>query len=285
MKSKSLFAIAIALISWLSIPNSYAGETIKAVMAFTPQILDPMWTDAKPTRNHGYMIYDTLFALDANGEVKPQMVDTVDISTDRLEYRFKLRDGLLWHDGQPVTAEDCIASIRRWAAKDPLGIKLMAIVDAMDAKDAKTFVIRLKQPTGQLLFALAKPSSYAPFMMPKRVAETDPSKQITDFTGSGPFVFRQEEWKPGQKVVYTKFDKYKPRPEPASGLAGGKVVNVDRVEWISMPDPQTQVNALLANEIDLLLPIARTAGTRKEDNADSLAGIGNGHRALHSISL
>jgi peptide/nickel transport system substrate-binding protein len=97
-----------------------------------------------------------------------------------------------------------------------------------------------------LIFALGKPSSNVPFMMPKRVAETDPNQQISDFTGSGPFVFKRDEWKPGDRAVYVKFDKYKPRPEPASGLAGGKVVKVDRVEWRAISDHQRAINALLA---------------------------------------
>jgi peptide/nickel transport system substrate-binding protein len=198
------------------------------------------------------MIYDTLFAMDAHGAIKPQMVDHYDESADHLIFTFTLRDGLLWHDGKPVTSDDCIASIRRWAAKDALGQILMPFIDTMTADDPKTFTIKLKEPTGLLIFALGKPSSYVPFMMPKRVADTDPNKQITDFTGSGPFVFKADEWRPGDKAVYVKFDKYKPRPEPPSGLAGGKVVKVDRVEWLAMPDQQQAVNALLAGEIDLM---------------------------------
>ena len=117
-----------------------------------------------------------------------------------------------------MTSEDCIASIKRWAAKDSLGQKMMTFVDSIDAVDAKTFTIKLKEPTGLVLLGLSKPSSNVPFMMPKRVADTDPNKQIEDFTGSGPFVFVKDEWKPGDKTVYVKFDKYKPRSEPASGL-------------------------------------------------------------------
>ena len=123
-----------------------------------------------------------------------------------------------------MTAEDCVASIKRWGAKDATGQKLMTFVAGFEVKDAKTFVIKLKEPTGLVLLGLGKPSSTVPFMMPKRVAETDPNTQISDFTGSGPFVFKRDEWKPGDKTVYVKFDKYKPRSEPASGLAGGKVV-------------------------------------------------------------
>ncbi len=176
-----------------------------------------------------------LYALDAKSEVKPQMVETTDISADKLTYTIKLRDGLLWHDGAPVTAEDCVASLKRWSAKDTLGQKVFStFVADMSSPDAKTIVIKLKEPTGLLLFALGKPSSNVPFMMPKRIAETDPNKQISDFIGSGPFVLKKDEWKPGDKIVFTKFDKYKPRAEPASALAGGKVVNVDRVEWLAI---------------------------------------------------
>jgi len=190
--------------------------------------------------------------MDEKGEIKPQMVDKHDVSADKLTYTFTLRDGLLWHDGKPVTAEDCVASIKRWAAKDSLGQKVMGFVDSITAGDAKTFTVKLKEQTGLLIFALGKPSSNVPFMMPKRVAETDPNTQISDFTGSGPFVFKTDEWKPGDKAVYVKFDKYKPRSEPASGLAGGKVVKVDRVEWLAISDQQQAINALLAGELDYL---------------------------------
>jgi peptide/nickel transport system substrate-binding protein len=216
------------------------------------KILDPIWTTAYIVRNHGYMIYDTLFATDTEGKIRPQMVDKYEVSADQLTHTFTLRDGLLWHDGQPVTAEDCVASIKRWGAKDSAGQKLMTFVSGMEVKDAKTFVMKLKEPTGLVLLALGKPSSNVPFMMPKRVAETDPNTQISDFTGSGPFVFKRDEWKPGDRTVYVKFDKYKPRAEPASGLAGGKVVKVDRVEWRAISDHQQAVNALLAGEIDYI---------------------------------
>jgi peptide/nickel transport system substrate-binding protein len=232
--------------------TAHAQKTIRAVMHSDVKILDPIWTTAYIVRNHGYMIYDTLFATDTEGKIRPQMVDKYEVSADQLTHTFTLRDGLLWHDGQPVTAEDCVASIKRWGAKDSAGQKLMTFVAGMEVKDAKTFVMKLKEPTGLVLLGLGKPSSNVPFMMPKRVAETDPNTQISDFTGSGPFVFKRDEWKPGDRTVYVKFDKYKPRAEPASGLAGGKVVKVDRVEWRAISDHQQAVNALLAGEIDYI---------------------------------
>ncbi len=233
-------------------PRAAEAQTIRAVMHSDLKILDPIWTTAYIVRNHGYMIYDTLFSVDAKQQVHPQMVGKHEVSADKLTYTFTLRDGLLWHDGAPVTSEDCIASIKRWGARDTMGQKLMSYVDKLEAVDTKTFKLVLKSPYGLVLESLGKPSSNVPFMMPKRVADGNPMEQISDFVGSGPFVFKRDEWKPGEKTVYTKFDKYKPRSEAPSGVAGGKVVKVDRVEWIAIPDGQTAVNALLNGEIDLM---------------------------------
>ena len=216
-------SLAGAAMLTLAATGAFAqGKTLRVVMHSDLKILDPIWTTAYIVRNHGYMVYDTLFATDANGEVKPQMVDKYEVSADQLSHTMTLRDGLLWHDGKPVTSEDCLASIKRWAAKDAMGQKLMSFVDSMTATNEKTFVIKLKSPTGLVLAGLGKPSSNVPFMMPKRVADTDPNSQISEFIGSGPFVFAKDEWKPGDKTVYVKFDKYKPRGEPASGLGGRK---------------------------------------------------------------
>lgn len=229
-----------------------AQTTLKVVMHSDVKIVDPIWTTAYIVRNHGYMIYDTLFAIDGKGEIKPQMVESYTVSDDKLTYKLTLRDGLTWHDGKPVTAEDCIASIKRWSARDSIGQKLATFIDSMTADDAKSFTVKLKSPTGLLLSGLGKPSSNVPFMMPKRVAETDPNTQISEFIGSGPFVLKTDEWKPGDKIVYTKFKDYKPRSEPASGLAGGKVAKIDRIEWLAVTDQQQAVNALLAGEIDMV---------------------------------
>lgn len=250
MSRWKIVTAAAALLAGSSMAQ--AQTTMKVVMHSDVKIVDPIWTTAYIVRNHGYMIYDTLFAMTEKGEIKPQMVDTFTESPDKLTYKFTLRDGLLWHDGKPVTSEDCIASIKRWSAKDPVGQKLMTFVDSMAADDAKSFTVKLKSPTGLLIFGLGKPSSNVPFMMPKRVADTDPNTQISEFIGSGPFVLKTDEWKPGDKIVYTKFKDYKPRAEPADGLAGGKVVKLDRVEWLAVTDQQQAVNALLAGEIDMV---------------------------------
>src|SRR5882672_3241840 len=225
---------AASVVGLVGAAPAQAQTTIKAVMHSDLKILDPIWTTAYIQRNHGYMIWDTLFAMDEKFEVKPQMVDKYDVSADRLTWTFTLRDGLEWHDGKPVTAEDCVASIKRWAARDSMGQKMMASVMDFEVVDPKTFKMKMKEPYGLVLQSLGKPSSNVPFMMPARVAATDPMQQIKleDVVGSGPFMFKADEWKPGEKTVYVKNPKYKPRAEPASGLAGGKVVKLDKVEWV-----------------------------------------------------
>src|SRR5713226_5179740 len=250
-KSFATFVAAASVTGLLGAAPAEA-QTLKVVMHSDVKILDPIWTTAYIQRNHGYMVWDTLFAMDEKFDVKPQMVDKYDVSADKLTWTFTLRDGLEWHDGKPVTSEDCIASIQRWGKRDTMGIKFMDFVKEYKAVDAKTFQIVLKEPYGLVLDSLGKPSSNVPFMMPKAVAETDAFKQIDSQIGSGPFIYVNAESKPGEKHVYIKNPKYKPRGEPASGLAGGKVAKVDRVEIVEMPDPQQQVNALIAGEIDLI---------------------------------
>ena len=253
-KIVSAVAFALSTLSALTLATSASAQQkiLKVAPHAFPANLDPINVTAYITRNHGYMIYDTLFATDEKGAIKPQMVDKFTVSADKKLYTFTLRDKLAFHDGKPVTGDDVVASIKRWGARDSFGQKLMTFVDKMDAPDAKTFRLILKEPTGIVLDALGKPSSSPAFIMPARVAATDPFKVIDDYTGSGPFIFKKDEYKPGVQSIYLKNTKYVPRTEAASGLAGGKKVFVDRVEWLSLKDPQTQLNALLAGEIDMI---------------------------------
>ncbi|MDP1966721.1 MAG: ABC transporter substrate-binding protein, partial [Reyranella sp.] len=250
--TRKLATLAAGLGLVVAAPAAMAETTLRMVAHSDLKVLDPIWTTAFISRNHGYLIYDVLFAKDAEQRIQPQMVGKYETSADKLTWTFTLRDGLEWHDGQPVTAEDCVASIKRWAVRDPLGQQMTAAMAEIKPVDAKTFTIVLKEPFGLLLEALGKPSSNVPFMMPKRVADTDPGKQIADYTGSGPFVFKKEEWKPGEKVVYARNTKYKPRAEPPSMLAGGKIAKVDRIEWLAISDPMTAANALIQGEIDMI---------------------------------
>src|ERR1700744_4338002 len=241
----SVIALSAALASPL--PSFAAGKTISAVMH--ADLRDPNSpSTAYIYRDFGYMIYDTLLAEDANFKIQPQMAE-YKVSDDKLTYMFTLRDGLKWHDGTPVTAEDCVASLKRWGKIDTLGTKLMDFTASIEATDAKTITLKLKEPYGLVLESIGKPSSIVPFMMPKRLAETPVTQQIPEQIGSGPFKFVQAEFQLGVKAVYEKNTDYVPRKEPPSWTAGGKVVKVDRVEWITMADAQTAVNALQSGDI------------------------------------
>jgi peptide/nickel transport system substrate-binding protein len=247
-------AAAFAAVAAVALPGGAFAQSSGKTLRFIPQadlrVLDPIWTTAYITRNHGYMVYDTLFALDKELKPQPQMVDKFTVSGDKLTYDFTLRDGLKWHDGQPVTSADCIASIQRWSKRDSLGQKLGEAVAKYEAVDDKSFRITLKEPFPLLIDGLAKLSSNTPFMMPKRFAETDPFQQVSEAIGSGPFKFVKNEWVPGNKAVYVKNTDYVPRKEPPSFAAGGKVVKVDRVEWLYIPDPSTASAAINSGEAD-----------------------------------
>lgn len=242
-------ASAALTVALTSIPAS--AKTITAVMHSDLRVIDPGITTAYITRDHGYMVYDTLLAQDANFKIQPQMAEWK-VSDDKLTYTFTLREGLKWHDGAPVTAEDCVASLKRWGKNDGMGQKLMDFTTSLEATDAKTITLKLKEPYGLVLESIGKPSSLVPFMMPKRLAETPPGQQIKEQIGSGPFKFVQAEFQPGVKAVYEKNKDYIPRKEPPSWTSGGKVVKVDRVEWITMADAQTAMNAVQSGDIDFL---------------------------------
>jgi peptide/nickel transport system substrate-binding protein len=197
------------------------------------------------------MVYDTLFAMDADFTVRPQMVGAYEVSADGLTWTMHLRPGLAFSDGQPVASADVVASIKRWSERDGFGQMLAARWAGMEAVDATTFRIVLKQPWGMVAEALGKPSSMVPFIMPARIAATPADKQIDDPVGSGPYVMRRDLWQHGAKIVYDRNPAYVPRAEPASGMAGGKRARFDRVEWLVLPDPATAAAALQKGEIDV----------------------------------
>jgi peptide/nickel transport system substrate-binding protein len=226
------------------------GSTIRIIPIADLKVLDPIWTTAYVTRDHAYLVYDTLFASDASLQIKPQMVDKYSVSRDQMKWSFTLRDGLKFHDGQPVTAEDCVVSLQRWGQKDSLGKLLLAATGKLAASDKKTFTLDLKEPFGAVLDALGKPSSNVPFIMPARLAATDANEQIKEVIGSGPYKFVKAEWQPGNQVVYERFADYVPRNEAPSGAAGGKRANVDRVIARYIPDAATASAALEAGEVD-----------------------------------
>jgi peptide/nickel transport system substrate-binding protein len=241
--------LALSLAGWGEAAAQDRASTLRVVVHANLQILDPVWTTAYITGRHAYLIYDTLYALDSKFNPQPQMAEGHEILEDGLVYRIRLREGLRFHDGNPVRAQDAVASLRRWTARDVLGQRLAAVTASIDVVDDRTFEIRLKEPWGLVLDSLAKSSNPA-FIMPERIAQTPPTTQVTETIGSGPFTFVREEWRPGNRVVYQRNPHYVPRSEPADYLAGGKRALVERVEWLYIPDHNTTLAALTAGEID-----------------------------------
>ena len=231
------------------------AASAETVLRFVPQadlrILDTAWTTAAISRNHGYLIYEPLFSYDAKGEPRPQAVETWSVSADGLTYRFTLREGMRFSDGSPITARDAVASFERWSKRKASGGALRARMASVDVIDTLGFEIKLKQPFGLVRETLAD-AIQPTFLMRAKDAETDPFTQIqfAEVVGSGPFRFVKEEWVPGSKAVYVRSATYKPRPEAPDGFWGGKIAKLDRVEWIIMPEPTTQVQALLRGEVD-----------------------------------
>ena len=281
MKRRTLLASAAALAA----PNLARAQG-KSVLKVIPEgdlsMLDPVWTTATNARNHGYLVFDTLWGQDAAYTIQPQMVAGHVIENDGKQWTITLRDGLKFHDGEPVRARDVVPSIRRFAARDSFGQALMAVTDELSAVDDKTFRFRLKSPFPLLPNALGKTGTPMPCIMPERLALTDPSKQITEMIGSGPFRFRADERVPGSRVVYERFDGYVPRADgPPTFTAGPKRVHFDRIEWLTIPDPSTAANALINGEVDYwqsptpdLLPLLRKSGKLAMEVLDPAGGIG-----------
>ena len=223
----------------------------RQVLKFVPQTalssIDPVRTASTVSVNHGYMVWDTLYGIDSTLTPRPQMCAGSEVSSDELTWTFTLRDGLRWHDDEPVRAVDCTASITRWAVKDPLGQRLAEFTNEMRPLDDKRFQIRLKQRFRQMLYCLGARSC---FIMPERLAKTPASDEIKEIVGSGPFRFLRGEWDMATHAAYAKFEKYVPRPEQPDYFSGGKVVHFDRVEWIVEPDRGTAVAALQSAEVD-----------------------------------
>lgn len=227
------------------------NRTLRVAPHADLKTLDPVAASIVITRMHGLMIYETLFAWDSKLQPHPQMVESFSTAPDKLSWSFTLRPGLKFHDDQPVTTRDVIASLKRWMARDTIGGKLGEYTEGLEAVDDRTFTLKLKRPMALVPFALGSAVGQIPVIMRESDAKSDPMKPVTEAIGSGPFRFNRAEWRSGARVVYDRNPDYVPRPEPADGLAGGRVVKLDRVEWIIMPDAATAAAAIQTGEIDI----------------------------------
>ena len=244
-------AAAMSTLATPAISQRASARALRLVPHADLASLDPVWSFAYIARNAGILVWDTLYGLDAKLQPQRQMVEAEGVSSDGLVWTFRLRPGLKFHDGEPVLAKDAVASINRWATREPMGGMIKAIENELVAVDDRTFRWALKKPYPKMLLALGKPWQCC-FVMPERIAATDPYRQINEYVGSGPMRFVRNEWVPGAKAVFEKFANYVPREEPASWLAGGKNIVVDRTEWIIIPDPATAAAALQNGEVDWL---------------------------------
>ena len=245
-----LKGLAVSALPMPAIAQGASARTLKVIHASNLATLDPIWTTAPATKDYAFMVYDQLLSVDANYVPRPQMAEGWSVEDDGKTYLLGLRDGLKFHDGEPVRSQDCIASIKRWAARDGFGQALGAVIASMDVVDDRRFRIRLKNRFRLLPAALGKSNSSQCFIMPERVANTNPMTQIKEHVGSGPFRFLRDEWVPGARAAWAKFEGYAPRQEPVSGIAGGRVARVDRVEWAIIGDAATASAAMMRGEHD-----------------------------------
>jgi peptide/nickel transport system substrate-binding protein len=283
---KSAAAVPLAAAGGLCAPRGARAADSK-VLRFVPQAnlanLDPIWTTQYVVRNGSLLIWDMLYGVNDRLEPQPQMVEGHEASADFKIWTFKLRPGLKFHDGTPVLSRDVVASIRRWMARDAtMGVPIGKRLDALEAVDDQTFRFRLNQPYPKMLFALGKSSTPCLFIMPERIAQTDPFKQITDYIGSGPMRFKRDEWVPGSLAAFERFADYVPRQEQGNWLAGGKRIGFERIEWRVLPDAGTASAALQNGEVDWwetplpdLVPLLKKAPGLAVDIADPLGNIGS----------
>ncbi len=284
-----LLAAGAATLSMPALPRGARAQADMKTLRFVPQgdlaNLDPIWGTSYQVRNAALLIWDTLYGVDDKLLPQRQMVESEEVTPDGLAWTFRLRPGLVFHDGTPVLAKDAVASLRRWAARDVMGQRIAEIQQDLVALNDRDFRWRLKAPFPKMLYALAKSNTPCTFVMPERIANTDPFKVITEYVGSGPM--RLAEWQPGAKITFERFDGYRPRAEKASWMTRGKRMMVDRIEWIIMPDGSTAAGALQTGEVDWLeaplpdlVPVLEKARGIKTGIANDL-GVVSGIRLNH----
>jgi len=228
-----------------------AQTVLRYASSAEPRTLDSVVNWLSVTHQHSYLVYDNLYTLDSQFRPQPQMVESATKGADGTSWTMTLREGLKFHDGSPVTSADVIASIKRWAARDTTGRKLVELGMQLEVVDPRSFRVKLSVDTPLLFEAFAKPTATGLFIMREREAQTDPFTPVQEVIGSGPFRFVRDEYRQGDRIVYARNTDYRPRSEPADYFSGGKVVKVDRVEWMVLPDSASAVAALQTGELDI----------------------------------
>jgi peptide/nickel transport system substrate-binding protein len=256
MRRRDLLKAAAAGTAALAAPWIGRAES-QNKLVFVPAsdlaVLDPVVTFNRPTRNYAYLVFDTLYGLDMSWTAQPVMVEGHEIEKDGLIWNLKLRDGLRFHDNEPVLARDVVASIRRFAQRISLAGARMTATDELSAPDDRTVRFQLKRPFPHLPDALTGPGGTVPAIMPERLAATSPFKPVAEIVGSGPYRFLPEEHVSGARSAFARFARfarYQPRPDGAVGFTSGtKIAHFDRVEWLTL-DTFSAMAALQKGEID-----------------------------------
>jgi peptide/nickel transport system substrate-binding protein len=253
MRRRDLLKAAGASVTALAAPRIGRAEKLNKLVFVPPidlSVLDPVATGLRSTRNHAYLVFDTLYGIDTSWMAQPQMVEGHQVDEDGLTWTLTLRDGLRFHDKEPVLARDVVASIRRFAQRISLADALMAATEELSAPDDLTVRFRLKRPFPHLPEALAGPGANVPAIMPERLAATSPFKPVAEIVGSGPYRFLPDEHVSGARAAYERFALYQPRSGgPLGFTSGSKIAHFDKVEWLIL-DPFSAMAALRSGEID-----------------------------------
>jgi peptide/nickel transport system substrate-binding protein len=256
MNRRDLLAAGAAAGALASLPRFATAQPARnRVLRFVPQAnltsLDPIWTTAYITRNHGLMVFDTLYGTGRDFQPYPQMAEGHVFEQDNRVCTITLRAGLKFHDGETVRAQDCVASLTRWMRRSPMGQKLATVVEELSVVDDRRLRFRLKRAFPLLIHAIGSVNAPIPFIMPERLARTDPFQQVREAVGSGPYRFKADEFNSGSMVVYERNATYSPTPSGQRSLtAGPKVAHFDRVEWHVITDAATAASALQTGEVD-----------------------------------
>lgn len=276
-------ALALPIAMTLAAPalaQDMRARTLRFVPSTDLVSLDPVISTALVAVQHGFHVFDTLYGVDGQMRAQPQMAEGHQVSADGLAWTIRLREGLRFHDGEPVRASDCAASLARWSRRDSFGRVYATAVEAYETPDDRTLVIRLKRPFPRLPDALAKPHSQPAFIMPERIIRAAGDAPITEVVGSGPYRFLRDEWSSGHLIAYARFDGYRPRGEAPEWTSGGKVAHFERVEWRVIADKSTAVSALIQGEVDWmetvpadLQPLAARNRRIRMQNADPLGSV------------
>lgn len=239
------------------------GE-VRVALYGQPPTLDMQLDTSVQTRDLGRLMFETLVAPDENFEATPMLAESVDVSDDGKTYTFNLREGVTFHNGEEMVAEDVVASMERWVEKSGLTGNIFDDAKWID-EDEYTVILELQKPSSLTLDTMASPKQAAA-IMPKEVIDSSSAEGVEEYIGTGPFVF--VEWKQDQYIHFAKYDDYEGVDEEPSGLAGKKEVMIDDLFFDIVTDSSTRLAGLKTGEYDIAYQIANDDYDQIESDPD-----------------